>query len=113
MSPITTHILDTAKGKPAADVLVTLESAGGHDAWSVVGTGVTDSDGRCKTLMEPGTLKAGIFRITFDTAGYYGRLGEDTFYPEVRITFEVKAPSEHYHVPLLLNPFGYSTYRGS
>ena len=63
--------------------------------------------------MEPGSLSAGIFRITFDTAGYYSRLGEDTFYPEVRITFEVKAPTEHYHVPLLLNPFGYSTSRGS
>ena len=113
MSPITTHILDTSKGKPAADVQVSLERATADGSWTQIGAGLTDDDGRCKTLMEAGSLSAGVFRITFDTAGYYNRLGEETFYPEVRITFEVKAPTEHYHVPLLLNPFGYSTYRGS
>ena len=61
----------------------------------------------------PGALTAGIYRITFDTAGYYQRLGQRTFYPEVRIAFEVHDADQHYHVPLLLNPFGYSTYRGS
>ena len=113
MSPITTHILDTAKGRPATAVRVTLEAADNAAGWSSIGSGQTDEDGRCKTLMNTGDLSAGIYRITFDTGGYYADLGEDTFYPEVRIAFEVKDASQHYHVPLLLNPFGYSTYRGS
>ena len=112
MSPITTHILDTAKGRPAAGVRVALERSDSQ-RWNEIGEGYTDDDGRCKTLMAPGTLSTGVYRITFDTAGYYEALGEETFYPEVKIAFKVAANDEHYHVPLLLNPYGYSTYRGS
>ena len=112
-SPITTHILDTARGCPAAAVAVHLEYLGTSGDWQDAGQGETDSDGRCKSLMAKDALIAGTYRITFDTAGYYERLGESTFYPEVRICFSVENTQEHYHVPLLLSPFGYSTYRGS
>ena len=113
MSPITTHILDTARGCPAADVPVGLERQNQDGSWCHIGEGQTDEDGRNKALMAAGTLERGIYRITFDTATYYGRLRESSFYPEVRICFSVDAPDEHYHVPLLLSPYGYSTYRGS
>ena len=107
-SPITTHVLDTAKGRPAAGIAVTLsrQTDGG---WSVVAQGETDADGRIGDLLPPGSIEAGLFRITFDVAGYQA----ESFYPQVAITFQVDAPDEHYHVPLLLSPYGYSTYRGS
>ena len=105
MSTVTTHILDTAQGRPAAAVPVVLERVG-DGAW--LGHGVTDGDGRLGKL-GPDELPAGLYRLTFDTASY---LGEDTFYPQVTITFMVAA-GEHYHVPLLLSPYGYTTYRGS
>ncbi len=108
---ISTHILDTSKGRPAAGVRVTLEQRA-MQGWVQVGQGHTDSDGRCKTLT-PEDFSKGEYRISFDTGGYYGGLGEQTFYPVVKIVFEVLDASEHFHVPLLLNPFGYSTYRGS
>ncbi len=108
---ITTHILDTALGKPAAGVLVTLEVRQGSD-WHAVGTGATDADGRLRTL-SPAPIAAGVYRISFDTGAYFARSGTATFYPEIRIAFEVHDPSMHFHVPLLLSPFGYSTYRGS
>ena len=116
MSPITTHILDTGRGCPAQGVPTTLarchaSSEGG--AWTELGRGVTDEDGRLKTLMEAGRLEAGTYRIHFDLRAYFAGLGQDSFYPEASVIFEVKDPSEHYHVPLLLSPFGYSTYRGS
>ncbi len=113
MSPITTHILDTARGCPAAGVAVVLEALTAENEWRRIGEGQTDADGRNKALMDPGTLTAGVYRITFDTAGYYDGLGSTSFYPEVQIAFEVRAADEHYHVPLLLSPYGYSTYRGS
>ena len=113
MSPITTHILDTARGCPAAGVSVYLEAQNAAGEWQRIGEGTTDADGRNKGLMEPGRLTAGVYRISFDTAGYYRAIGGTSFYPEVQIAFEVRAADEHYHVPLLLSPFGYSTYRGS
>lgn len=115
MSPITTHVLDTSRGRPAAGVPVTLERrAGPGDAWERLGAGATDADGRCRTLLADGhALAAGVYRLTFDTDAYARSLGAATFYPSVAITFNVRAPGEHYHVPLLLSPFGYSTYRGS
>ncbi len=107
---ITTHVLDTATGRPAIDVPVRLELHLGSDNWQVVGEGHTDSDGRVKTLLPPGTVAAhGLYRITFDTAEY---LGDTAFFPEVQIVFAVR-DDRHHHVPLLLSPFGYSTYRGS
>ena len=111
MSPITTHILDVASGRPAAGVAVVLERSEGK-SWAPVGRGQTNDDGRCTDLMSD-ALTVGQYRIGFDTGGYFTRRGEHTFYPEVKIVFEVAAADEHYHVPLLLSPFGYSTYRGS
>jgi 5-hydroxyisourate hydrolase len=113
MSAITTHILDTSRGRPAGDVLVVLELRAG-DTHRELGRGTTDADGRLRTLLAAGAPVAiGVYRLTFHTAGYFAALGLSGFYPEVTIAFEIRDPAQHYHVPLLLNPFGYSTYRGS
>jgi len=114
MSAITTHVLDTARGRPAAGVPVTLEAQAAPPLWQVVGKGVTDADGRLKSLLAGGAaLQAGTYRLTFDTAAYFRAQNVETFYPEVRVTFTVRDAAQHYHVPLLLSPHGYSTYRGS
>src|SRR5262245_16657002 len=111
---ITTHVLDTAKGRPAAGVGVVLERADGTNHWHSVASGSTDADGRLKTLWPTSTaLIPGVYRLVFDTAGYFATEGVSAFYPEVVIVFETVAGEAHYHVPLLLNPFGYTTYRGS
>ena len=112
MSPITTHVLDTALGRPASGVAVELAIQDG-DNWKTVGEGVTDADGRLKDLLAPGTLKVAIYRITFATGPYFEATGRRGFYPSAPIVFQIDDPGEHYHVPLLLNPYGYSTYRGS
>lgn len=113
MSPITTHILDTASGKPASNVPVILEMEREGD-FEQLGQGVTDNDGRVKNLLaENHNLEAGIYRISFNTEKYYTDINKETFYPEANIVFKVVATDEHYHVPLLLSGFGYSTYRGS
>lgn len=105
---ISTHILDTATGRPAPGVKIRLERLHG-DAWQPVGAGATDEDGRLRTLVPPGPAPHGTYRLTFDTRAY---LGAAAFFPEVQISFVV-ADDRHHHVPLLLSPFGYSTYRGS
>ncbi|MFZ5482133.1 MAG: hydroxyisourate hydrolase [Myxococcota bacterium] len=102
---ITTHVLDVARGRPAAGVPVTLDRLDGD--WVRVGEGVTDADGRCKTLIS-GPAAPGTWRLTFDTGAY----DPDGFFPEAVIVFRVR-DARHHHVPLLLSPFGYSTYRGS
>lgn len=113
MSPITTHILDTASGKPASNVPVILEIEKDGD-FEQLGQGLTDEDGRVKNLLADNhNLLAGIYRISFNTEKYYEDLNKETFYPEASIVFKVVATNEHYHVPLLLSGFGYSTYRGS
>ena len=112
-SPITTHVLDTARGRPAAGVAIRLERAGSGSAWREVGRGETNGDGRLTTLLAPGSLETGTYRITFDTGAYFARHGVAGFYPTVSIVFDIAAPGEHYHVPLLISPYGYSTYRGS
>jgi 5-hydroxyisourate hydrolase len=99
---ISTHVLDTAKGRPAAGVAITLESDRG-----VIARGVTNGDGRLKLTDDP--PEAGTYRITFDTGSYV----PDGFFPRVVIEFIVREGATHYHVPLLLSPYGYSTYRGS
>jgi 5-hydroxyisourate hydrolase len=107
---ITTHVLDTSKGRPAAGVPVLLEIQRGG-AFEELGRGVTDSDGRLRTLLGERAVEAGIYRITFDTTVYYG--DAECFFPWVTFVFRVQDTSSHYHVPLLLSPFGIATYRGS
>lgn len=111
MSAITTHVLDTSIGRPAAGVRVRLDRCVGA-TWIDVAAGETDADGRCRTLLQE-ALHAGSWRLTFDTGSYFARQGVAGFYPEVSITFVVEDPGQHFHVPLLVSPFGYSTYRGS
>ena len=111
MSAVTTHVLDAALGRPAAGVPVRLERPEGH-AWAEVAAGATDADGRIPEL-GPETLEPGTYRLRFDTAVYFAATGRAGFYPEVTVAFTLVADGGHYHVPLLLSPFAYSTYRGS
>lgn len=112
MSQITTHILDTSLGRPAAGVQVLLLQAT-DTGWQDLTSGVTNADGRISDLLPPATeLAVGIYKLAFVVQEYFERQNVKAFYPVVEICFAVTA-AEHYHVPLLLNPFGYSTYRGS
>jgi 5-hydroxyisourate hydrolase len=113
---ISTHVLDTARGRPAVGVPVLLEEVDGSDPSQAreIARATTDADGRARDLGPGGmTLRAGTYRLTFDTAKYFAALGVESFYPEVAVTFVVRHPDQHYHVPLLLSPYGYSTYRGT
>lgn len=113
MSTISTHVLDTALGRPAAGLHVTLERVS-NDAVHAVGAGVTDSDGRLRDLLSKGEkLDPGDYRLRFETAEYMAATGRAVFYPQVTVDFRVSEKTSHYHVPLLLSPYGYSTYRGS
>jgi 5-hydroxyisourate hydrolase len=103
---LSTHILDTSLGRPAPDVPVRLEVRG-DGGWQHISDACTDADGR---IAGWGVEAAGVYRLVFGTSDYLGR---DAFYPEIVVAFRVADPAEHYHVPLLLSPFGYSTYRGS
>ncbi len=110
---ITTHVLDTAVGGPAANVTVILEMREASE-WSPIGRGVTDENGRLTTLTEGRTMQTGTYRLTFDTGTYHRDQGfSSPFFPEVKITFNVRDVTEHFHVPLLLSPYGYTTYRGT
>jgi 5-hydroxyisourate hydrolase len=114
MSAITTHVLDTSTGRPAARVPILLEQRLGANEWRMIGRGETDADGRARDLMPAGvSIGPGPYRLTFDTRTYFEAQNSNAFYPEVIIVFEVAPGEAHYHVPLLLSPFGYSTYRGS
>jgi 5-hydroxyisourate hydrolase len=113
MRSISTHVLDITRGKPAQGVPVTLEKKDIDGGYSTVNGGHTDPDGRLKELVPEGKLTAGTYRITFDTGSYFAALSVESFYPEASIVFSITDPEAHYHVPLLLSPFGYSTYRGS
>jgi 5-hydroxyisourate hydrolase len=113
VSAITTHVLDTSLGRPAAGVAVTLERRE-SGVFVELGRGRTDADGRCRALLPQGVpLQPSVYRLTFDTGAYFAARGVPTFYPEVSVVFEVREPLQHHHVPLLLSPFGFSTYRGS
>lgn len=105
-------MLDTSIGRPAAEIAVVLERREGS-AWVGAGRDVTDTDGRARSLVSQGTAPPGIYRLVFETGAYFAHRGVPAFYPEVVVIFEVTEPSGHYHVPVLLSPFGYSTYRGS
>ena len=107
MATLSTHVLDTSAGRPAAGVPITLQTAAGED----LGSAVTDGDGRAAEI-GAGGLAAGDYRLRFDSGAYFGARGVTGFYPEVVVTFTVHG-DDHFHVPLLLSPFGYSTYRGS
>jgi 5-hydroxyisourate hydrolase len=102
---LSTHVLDAVTGKPAAGVAVRLERDG-----VVLTVAVTDADGRHREFAE---LAAGVHRLVFDTGAWFAAAGRETFYPEVVVAFTVADPASHHHVPLLLSPFAYSTYRGS
>ena len=113
MSAITTHILDISTGFPARGVPITLERQISDD-WELIGKGVTDDDGRLRDLLAPETaLQTGNYRLTFETGAYFKEQQTEGFYPQVMVAFIVRDTAQHYHVPLLLSPFGYSTYRGS
>ena len=113
-SPITTHVLDTARGKPADGIMVVLEYWENGDTWKVLGKGKTNADGRVADLLPPEhKLAKGVYRLMFDTGTYLHNCEVPYFYPCIPIMFEVREPEQHYHVPLLLSPFGYATYRGS
>ena len=114
MSAITTHVLDTAAGRPAAGVPVTLEARDEEGVWREVGRGETDADGRLRDLLPHDfALAEGAYRLTFDVKSYFDARGTEGFYAEVSVSFVVGDAGAHYHVPLLLSPYGYSTYRGS
>nr|WP_290855372.1 2-oxo-4-hydroxy-4-carboxy-5-ureidoimidazoline decarboxylase [Flaviramulus sp.] len=111
-SHLTTHALDTSLGVPAKHMLITLKGIRSKQ-WKPISVGVTNSDGRISDVLPPGKhLTPGVYSMTFNTANYYKINNQKGFYPEVSIQFEV-TDSSHYHIPLLINPFGYSTYRGS
>ncbi len=113
MSQITTHVLDTSLGKPVSGIEIILEKEEQTGPWTLLGKGTTNADGRLPGLV-PDTQKLtpGNYRLLFATGAYHARIGVKGFYPSVTIAFEIK-DDQHYHVPLLLNPYGYSTYRGS
>ena len=114
MSPITTHVLDISRGLAAMGVAVRLEMGKAPDRWDLIGKGTTDTDGRVSGLLPDNfPLKTGVYRLIFETGAYFKTVGvKDYFYPAVTVAFEIK-DARHHHVPLLLSPFGYSTYRGS
>lgn len=112
MSQLTTHILDTSKGKPASGVAVTLFQRE-NDAWKQIASGATNQDGRIVDLLKTETiLTIGNYKLRFETKPYFDKQSIQSFYPFIEISFTI-TDQEHYHVPLLLNPFGYATYRGS
>lgn len=113
MSPITTHVLDTSSGRPGSGIEVALQIRAGGE-WKQVGNGVTDANGRCSTLTAAdGRIEPGTYRLLFAVGAYYRAQRIETFYSEIPVVFEVLHRETHYHVPLLISPFGYSTYRGS
>jgi len=112
MSAITTHVLDTARGRPAADLKVELHKKSSED-WKSIGIGVTDATGRCNALLGETPLGVGTYRLTFHAGPYFHALHVESFYSDIPVIFEVRDARTHYHVPLLISPFGYSTYRGS
>ncbi len=109
---LSTHILDTASGKPAAGVTVVLLRRTGA-SWEEVGRGQTDADGRCRTLLGENTLTQGEYRLRFETGAYFAAGEHSSLYPFVEVTFSVQDPGQHFHIPLLIAANGYTTYRGS
>ncbi len=113
MKRISTHVLDLVRGKPAIDVPVRLEKQDGTGDWLLLASALTDHEGRCPQLLAEGELAAGVYRLTFDTGNYFALQKMAALYPVVEITFQVQAGESHFHIPLLLSPNGYTTYRGT
>jgi len=113
MSAITTHVLDLSLGRPAAGVEVRLERETPGKGWVELAQRATEANGRVKDLLGTNKLETGRYRLIFDTGAYFADRGSRTFYPEVPVVFEIADAGQHHHVPLLVSPFGYSTYRGS
>jgi 5-hydroxyisourate hydrolase len=115
MSSVSSHVLDTSLGRPAGHVrarLQLLEAVEGAQHWTTLAEKKTDDDGRIPAFVD-GPLGAGTYRVCFDTKSYFEATSQPVFYPQIEVVFAVVPGDEHYHVPLLLSPFGYSTYRGS
>lgn len=113
MSTISTHVLDTSRGVAAARVHVMLERETSKEEWAALADAFTDADGRIKALLPPGSLQAGTYRLTFETGAYWAAQNIACFHPLIEVTFTIADAARHYHVPLLVSPFGYSTYRGT
>jgi 5-hydroxyisourate hydrolase len=113
MSAISTHVLDTSLGRPAAGIAVVLEVESGAGVWKEIGHGTTNTDGRAANLLAEGSLAEGTYRLTFETEAYFRSCTVHGFYPRVTVIFHVRDAKQHHHIPLLLSPYGYSTYRGS
>jgi 5-hydroxyisourate hydrolase len=114
MTRISTHVLDLTHGRPAPDVPVRLERQEPSGNWHLLGSKRTDRDGRCGQLLpETEKLVPGVYRLAFDVASYYAAEKTGTLYPTVEITFQVRDGETQFHIPLLLSPNGYTTYRGS
>jgi len=113
MTKMSSHVLDTALGRPAAQLSVRLEQLEADGRFRLLAERETDADGRVGDLLAGAPLEARSYRLSFDTGSYFAASGRAAFYPRVEITFQITKPEEHHHVPLLLSPFGYSTYRGS
>jgi 5-hydroxyisourate hydrolase len=113
MSNITTHVLDVSIGRPASGVSVLLEVEEVGTGWKQVGRGATDKDGRLRDLLGAGVLVEGTYRLAFDTHAYFADRKIESLYPQVCVIFSVRDARQDFHIPVLLSPFGYSTYRGS
>jgi len=113
MSTISTHVLDTARGVPAGGVPLTLSWLEPDGTVRELARGTTNADGRVLDLLAPGSLRRGRYRLTFEVEAYFAASGRASFYPLIEVVFEISAEYEHHHIPLLLSPYGYSTYRGS
>ncbi|XP_072040116.1 5-hydroxyisourate hydrolase-like isoform X3 [Amphiura filiformis] len=112
-SPLTTHVLDTSKGEPARALKIELYKSTGENEWTSIANGETNNDGRLPALLTQADFTRGIYKIKFDTGDYFRKNSVEGFYPYAEVVFEIQDPNQHYHVPLLLSPYSYSTYRGS
>ena len=114
MNRLSTHVLDIAQGKPAANIAVALVRRDHSDSWTLLSTVHTDADGRCAQMLPPNEpLSPAIYKLQFDVASYHAAQRVEALYPVVEITFRVREGESTFHLPLLLSPYGYTTYRGS
>ncbi|GAA5810565.1 hypothetical protein MFLAVUS_003988 [Mucor flavus] len=113
-SPVTCHVLIASLGTPGQNIDVKIEKLDSAGGFTTLSTSQTNSDGRCPTLLPDGyKAEKGIYRVTFETQAFFSKIGQECFYPYVQIVFELANPEQHYHIPLLISPYSYTTYRGS